>query len=408
MNSILKFFLVFAICIALLICCTACEQYPNSEKISSDKTDYDANSSVEHLFSNNEDIPADTYIDYGYPFSEGLAFIGLSGEIGSIYSKTTYCINENGKIVFELAGRYTPVTNFINGKAILQKDSSEYFICDKNGKLKTADDFGADRFEVGSDKAGYIELVNTVTDYVGSFDKTAVANLDGDIIVDYKELRKNEHYAYYDGFICLEKDEEIQCYWDISTGAFYADGSNFVVPTKYASDWWQRGNRTAYEDVRTGKKVIDLNEYKDTIELYDFKNGYAPVLFTSVDSGNNAKIYFTALQENGEFYYEPICIETIKAPDGTEFTPSSVFDVIHNGDTVVALIGCYWKGQKSTEDRKGIQIVIFDTDGFVSNAFLEGSFRNAELSEDILLMRKFDLSYGFETYYYDLDGKLLF
>lgn len=427
----MKNVLAFAMAVLILMTSAGCadldlkasnkqkNEEDSSNKFPWDETQYSENESdsndsfvMEDVFNKTEGIPADTYIEYGYPFSEGLAFVTLEGDIGSTYSNTTYCINEKGRIVFELAGRYTPITGFINGKAVLR--DYDYFICDKKGNLKSAEDLGADRIELGNSEylvqAGYILLVKTVTNYAGSTDMTAIANLDGEIVVDYaEELNYMEYYKYYNGYIYLSDREEIECYWDLSTGVFHTDGSDFysVVPTKYNSDWWKIGFFNSYEDMRTGETVIDLDEYEDTINLNEFQNGYAPVMFTSTDSGNKSKIYFTVLQEDGSFCYEPICVETIKAPDGTEFTPESVSTVFHNGDTIVALIKCSWKGQKISENRKGIQIVIFDTDGLVSNAFIEGSFVGVQLSDDYLLMHKV-IDYKYEAYYYCLNGKLLF
>ena len=396
MYKIWKTLLLCLLCAALLLSCAACgdsSERSSSKKKRSDKdsdifdSDYDPN----YIVPGGKQLPDDVRIYNASPFSEGLAFVDLHNIDG-----VTYCINKKGEIVFEFEGQCFPYTDYLNGRVVLCANE-KYFVCDTSGNLTSLDDMGATlgatRIEVERGELldnGYFFLVKTQTDYTGSSDVTALANLQGDIIIDYtKDLNDKSELYFYNDVLCVGNSKsEIRCYWDLSNGSYHTDRSNFYIV--HPSDFWSVSGET-YRDERTGKTVLDLNEYEN-IELGEFRNGYAPVSFCINESSGDKKYYFTVLKESGNFCYEPIQIPEVKDANGKVITPGDgSLNKINRDENSFVL--------SFSSD----MIAVFDTKGLVSTAPIDYNDYYSRYSDGVLVYGTFP-----HYVYLDLDGKLLF
>lgn len=242
-------------------------------------------------------------------YSEGLAFV--KEKYGS---DKTNCIDKNGNIIFSIENiSGSDNSGFHNGWAMLKEydtesGKSKYILCDKLGNIKTAEELGGNSFIFNQEafEDGYILVKKTTTNYQGSIDELAVFNAELEKNVDFSEEmyeRYNQDWRfYYKGFLY---DYDLNCL-NLQTGAvgFLGDDLFFNVTLDNKSDLWD-SNDDFYYDFRDLNKIPIL--YKDdNAYSYAFVDGYAGVIFSVKDSQVGERNYFTIMDENGDYCFEPI------------------------------------------------------------------------------------------------------
>ena len=271
--------------------------------------------------------------DFG-DFSEGLAFVKLEGT-----NDKTFCINKKGEIVFTLEGNYNCGT-FHNGIAFIynsmQYGVTNVYICNTEGNLTSPADLGGTAFltvpyiyaaqPYDCFFGDYILITNTTTTFTGSATTLGIMNNELEYIVEPSEelyeLYKN-HYdtqrtQYYDGYLYQDNSNlyEDNRYLNLRTGE-----EGFDLQTMYdsiqiqnPSDLWKyqaNYNENGYKDERDNSVQIDLTQYEKTLyKAGPFENGTAPLVFRS-EGATGYQVFFTIMDEDGQFQFEPYAISSI-------------------------------------------------------------------------------------------------
>lgn len=279
-------------------------------------------------------------------YSEGLAFVTKDK-----YGSNPTCIDKNGNEVFSFEGGRV-LSGFHNGWAMLSKWNSEenkdiVFLCDKNGNVKTAEDLGGDAlvYRAGAFEDGYIFVEKTTTNYQGSIDEMAVFNSKMEKIVDFSSefyiCYYNVGNAYYNGYL-LGKYDSYDIYLNLKNGVLGIADFEFYdsLTVEHESDMWRVDSSWDYflydrrDETRT--RIIDLTDTNARIRSSNYKfvyynnygayysvgynDGYAGVVFKVEDSQVGKRNYFTIMDENGDYSFEPIetngIVEQIKNENG--------------------------------------------------------------------------------------------
>lgn len=283
-------------------------------------------------------------------YSEGLAFVKTDDD------SPLYCIDKSGKTVFTVDASYVG-SGFHNGLTLLMQ--KEPVLCDKTGKIITAQDLGGDslvcdNLEIFND--GFILVKKTTTSYKGSVDEIAVFNSKLEKIVDfsselYTAFIEDYNYngtCYYNGYLF---DRTItESVLDLRTGKISTNLSEWVktIELKNDYDFWRAGNHwngqftpandeeyfiydfrdelSSTEYYPTVTPVIDLSEYENVSVISQgyFGSGFvddvAALSFEVYDSEVGRRYYFTIMDKNGEFLFEPIetqgMVSSLKYDDG--------------------------------------------------------------------------------------------
>lgn len=314
--------------------------------------------SSEGTLDDNTSSKPISFYQFATGYSEGLAFVA-KGKHG--FNPT--CIDKNGNELFSFESG-TVLSGFNNGWAILSKWDYEeqkdvIFLCDKNGNIKTAEDLGGDAlvYREGAFEDGYIFVEKTTTNYQGSVDELAIFNSKLEKTVDFsKELHyycfsDDDYYNrwYYNGYLIINDAG----YIDLKNGKFALIEPGFYenLPLKNKTDFWDAGERYngrfssangeeyfIYDELYL--KELLISEYHPTItpliDLSDnksirlssrneatggaFIDGYAGAVFEVADSQVGGRTYFTMMDENGDYCFEPIetngIVEQIKGENG--------------------------------------------------------------------------------------------
>lgn len=349
----------------------------------------------------NEGVTGDDKIDlskitYSTTFSEGYAFVNLDKDLSK-----EYCIDKQGNVIFVLnVGVHGTTTGFHNGINLFGTDWQKYALCDKTGKIITAEDLGGTNILFWTSEpaqnyaisdafaAGYFFVEKNETTFESSTTKAAIFNSKLEKIADFSE----ELYAnyekfmtgeYYDGYLYKDLSEA----FDLRTGKVVPASNELLesINIAYPSDFWKHSGN-AYYDVLSGSNipVIDLTKHAETLSYAsDFKCGESYLIFRS-----NNVLFFTVLLENGEFAFEPIKIEgsslSVKRSEGK-------YAVMASGHGQVDLY---------TFDKSGKLAEI-------KNIANKNARLTLEMAENVIIVEAFDGAAT--TYkYYNFDLTLLF
>ena len=241
-------------------------------------------------------------------FSEGLAFVTMQEN-----EEITYCINQEGYIVFELdvaAGVLGEIRGtFVNGLALIDGG-----LCDKTGKITYPEDVGATAFSDLALDGNYIIAERITSDYNSSKKELGVMNTSFEWVLEPTEelyiatggisdIPLNTSCFYNNGWFYFDETKK---YLNLSTGEI-SEAVNQALPSK---QW--RGYDNSFYDY-DGNVMLDLSRY-NTLQLASycnfvngFINGKAPVRFINTETN---KYYFSLIDEQGELLFEPV--ETIK------------------------------------------------------------------------------------------------
>ncbi len=285
------------ICIALGLC--ACGSAQNG---SGNQATPSAGESISHSGKKVEGT-----ITKGSVFSEGLAFVLMNNDREKIY-----CINKEGYIVFEVSGdfsnTYALESLIFKGGYVLIMGNAY----DTKGNCTTPESVGATKFYHTAFEGGYILAEKTTADYSSTKKELGVMGTDFKWIVEPSEalyqklegyLRSLEalncEYYYYNDYICFGTQ-----FLNLKTGTL-TEKVDFEMPASTLIGYTDLTFRDKQENI-----VIDLSGLTNISWVLgcEYTNGKAPVLFNNTDAGT---LYFTFVNEKGEFLFEPKKIESM-------------------------------------------------------------------------------------------------
>lgn len=194
-------------------------------------------------------------------FYEGLAFVCIDGD-----KEKTYCINQDGYIVFELDKKLV-VNGKINEKFVNGFVKIENGLCDTKGKITYPEEVGATGFYDVALKGGYIIAEKVTSDYNSTKKEIGVMDTSFKWIVEpsekiYKAIADSllsssalntESYYHNDMVYYSEND----CYLNLKTGEICVQ-EPFPLP----SFAWKIYTDHTYRD---GKEniMLDLNQHQN-------------------------------------------------------------------------------------------------------------------------------------------------
>lgn len=256
-------------------------------------------------------------------YSEGLVFVKLKDD-----SQNLHCIDKSGKAVFSIVA--TEAEPFSNGLAFTSAG-----ICDKNGKITTAQDLGGTEFLHYDFAADYILVKKATTSFTGTVKELATFNTKFEKLVDFS----TDFYNLYNekcygkpikGFVPFNFEDK---YLDLFTGKV-EDGKEALyskVKVDRQSELWRKGGywgaydgfymyNSLDDNVGIGNfpertPVLDLSQdekYSTIDEIGDFRNGIAPVTFEVLGNNGYYVYYYTIMDEEGNFKFDPVLLGRLK------------------------------------------------------------------------------------------------
>lgn len=303
-------------------------------------------------------------------FFNGLAFVQYSDD------KNTYCIDKSGKQLFVLENCNIYDFAKFNTKIALiaTTNINEYILCDKQGKIYTAEDFSASRIVLDTDNHkqafldGYIILERREESYTGTKIEMSVIDSDFTTLVPFSvELAEIINSGimnvtgtnYYDGYLYnfAYKGTEATIL-DLRTGTQLSDTTQMKVSKTllayYADGTY--GHRfehlewgSIYNNL-TGEIVANVKEH-ESISQISFIGDIGLATYWT-DNG----IWFNIIEQNGTSKFEPIKADSqdisfdgetilvvsdagfVEKEDGTVYTSSlKTYDIKGNllGELVV-------------------------------------------------------------------------
>ncbi len=354
----MKKLLALILAALMLFSITACTTTKNNLGSNGDNTQNTVNNHEggdSNIPSNSNPSNSDDAVKIGKivtGYHEGLMFIENTTNMGM---HTISCIDKTGKTVFSIEASYI-ISGFHNGLAFVMRDKA--VLCDKTGKIITAQDLGGTSFDADNPKIfedGYILVNKTTTSFQGSVNEMAVFNSDLEKIVDfssdlYNWYNNDYQYngtTYYNGYLF---DRDITGgVLDLRTGERSQNLAVWVenMELKNETDFWLAGERwngtfstpngeiyfiydrrdylssSEYHPVIT--PVIDLSEAGGRIRSNNqigtgFVDGYAALVFEVMDSEVGERHYFTILDKDGNYCFEPVevagTIDEVKTENG--------------------------------------------------------------------------------------------
>lgn len=332
-----RFFATILVILAISML-TSCNTLPNDNQGSQDHQGKENHSNKSSVTINN--------ICSGY--HEGLMFITTSEP--SSYKQKISCIDKKGKTIFTIDA-VAIISGFHNGLALVAEDSGrydyEYVLCDKTGKITTPQQLGGDTFVMNKTEIfedGYILVKKTTTSYQGSVDEMAVFNSKLEKIVDFSselyDWYKNDYSyngtSYYNGY--LFDGGITKKVLDLRTGKRTENllewAKNLELRNKtdlwifnddFIYDYRDQVTANTYDPVLS--PIIDLSSYDNMriisqtpIKSPGYVDGYAALVFDTRDSNGGWCNYFTIMDENGNFCFEPLetqgVIQELKSDNG--------------------------------------------------------------------------------------------
>ena len=316
-------------------------------------------------------------------FSEGLALVALNGD-----KEKTYCINKEGYIVFEIDVRSVDATGEITGKFENGLALVGDVFCDAKGKVTTPEDVGATAFSDLALKNGYILAERVISDYSSAKKELGVMDTNFQWIVEPTEVL----YNATNGISMIPATTESFCFGDYA----YFDSTQKYVNLKtgkvtdslgeFPSDQWLNSQNAFYD--LDNNVMLDLSEHQ-TIDMpagSRFINGKAPVRFINRETN---KYYFTLVDENGQFAFEPI---------ETTFFQNFVYD----GNNILLLDQAIGPKKIRSYDLKGTMLGELNTESVAKNALV-----TCDVRENVIVLIA-GRNFKYTCFYYNSDFTKLF
>ena len=311
-----KFLYIFIGILAIILTSVLILSLFGGNNVSSTPNDTPSSETNDNQEKNNENNESNQQkkkisgaIETGTVFSEGLALVQLVEN-----KKTIYCIDKQGYIVFETTVEKTAsLTAFCNGYATINGK-----IYDHTGKSIAPEDVGATNFYLDNDivKYGYILATKITSDFNGSKKELGIFDKNFNWVVSPSEELYQGLFngagtlysvAFSNNYLYLPLYES---YLNILTGEILETEPEDFVSTQsdIATKYFSYVSDGTYID-KNNNIVIDLREY-DTLEYgWSFVNGKAVILFKNTISTYNYKYYYTIIDKDGVFAFDPVEID---------------------------------------------------------------------------------------------------
>lgn len=294
-------------------------------------------------------------ISYVTDFSNGLAFIQYTDD------QNIYCIDKTGEQLFSLEN--CNIYNFakFNDKIAMIETttSNEFLLCDKEGNLYKAEDFGASRIVLDTDNHkrafldGYIILERREESYTGTKIEMSVIDSDFNTLVpfsfDFAELLNSDSMnvngtGYCDGYLYYDKTIV-----DLRTGKKMSDRTQINVSAPTLSYWAYGSYGNIFEHLEwgdiynelTGEVFANVKE-SETISNITFVGDLGLATYHT-DNG----IWFNIIDQNGTSMFQPI-----KAPNS---------DILFDGETILVTNTCIIENEDKMD--YGLTLNSYDTFG---------------------------------------------
>lgn len=377
----MKKILSLLLALTFLVSLAACR---NNEVSSNDNNDTSTNSTdIKHT---GKKISGE--ITGASVFSDGLAFVCVDGN-----KEKTYCINEDGYIVFELEQKLvvnnTIYSKFINGLSLIPQG-----ICNTEGKVTTPEEVGATSFYSIAFEGGYILAEKITSDYSSSKKELGVLNKNFEWIVPLSEdlyssvenslsgLTSIDSKSFYSNdYIYFENTKN---YLDLKNGTI-AETANIPFP----SNAWKTFSDNTFRD-NNGNTILDLNKHDNIILLSGsrFNNKKAPVKFYNPDTNTN---FFTLIDESGNFLFEPVATNN----------NMSIADFNFDGETTLIINSTMGVDTIQSYNSNGELLGQLNTDTLGNMSY------HCDISDGIIVVRG-GLNNSKRCYYYNNDFTPLF
>lgn len=260
---------------------------------------------TENNESNQEKKKISGTIEAGTAFSDGLAFVRLQGN-----ENKTYCIDKEGYIVFEVdTEKNSSFSAFRKGYAEINGK-----IYDRTGKSISPQDVGATKFYLNFiEETGYILATKITSDFTGTKKELGILNENFDWIVSPSEELYQGLFTEYDNlYVATYSNPYLylpgsESYLNISTGEFLESKPEDFAPdpSGIALQYYTDGT---YRD-KNNNIVIDLREYDTLAFGGTFVNEKAVIVFLNRVSPYNYTYYYTIIDRNGMFAFDPVKID---------------------------------------------------------------------------------------------------
>lgn len=381
----MKKILALILVVAALLAMTACGGESNvaNPDNNTDVTTTTGGSGVQDVVIEHTGKKIEGKITGASVYSEGLAFVSVDNN-----KDKTYCINEEGYIVFELDFRTVDAmgkiySRFVNGLALVGDA-----ICDTKGNLTMPEDVGATTFCDIALEGGYIVAEKITSDYSSSKKELGVMNTKFEWVVNPSEdlynitggvsmIATSNNCFYYNDYFYFEGTK---VYLNLKTGETTEQIDNFP-----SSQWM--GSYKGFYDLNNNE-MLNLESY-ETLNMAigsSFIGGKAPVRFINTETN---KYYFTVINEAGEFLFEPI--ETIKFEK-----------FVYDGETILVLSNAVSAKTIVSYNLQGEKLGQIDTDTVATNHNF-----TCRLNDGIVVLNG-GSNFKYVNYYYNTDFTSLF
>lgn len=317
-----KKLIVGLLAMALMFCITGCATEKKSDEgLENSVIDNSENSenNDEPVVNNGNKIKGE--IEFGTEYTNGLAFVKINGD------NKNYCIDKKGNIIFDLTNIifnaddfqyvHSAVTTGFYNDITLISDSlrTKYItICDKTGKLTTAEELGVSYFLEDAFTDGYIITVTEgekmSDDKIGVLNHALewVVEPSSDIVkslgMDYGVSHSTRFYYDYilygiEGSVNIRTGE-------LSQENFRTKGKNIKAAV---SEHWTAKDDGYYDS--NGQLVIDITNSSElsstgfptvAIDGAKFVKGKSPIVFV-----NGRELHqFSLIDTEGNLQFQPV------------------------------------------------------------------------------------------------------
>lgn len=305
-------------------------------------------------------------------FSNGLAFLEYEND------DRLYCIDKNGNQIFALENCNIVQDPKFNKKIAMIRKANGCILCDKKGKIYTAEDFGASSIcmYLGPFLDGYIVLEREEESYKGTKVEMSIMDSDFTTLVPFStklaSTIKENHFDYYDGYFYNE-----DIILDLRTGSTLSKKEEMNVSPALLS-YWSKGSYATdskWKHLKGGDiynaitlEVVAKAEESEEISSVDFVGDVGLAFYYS-----DHIYWFNVITKDGKSRFQPI--------KGTPYTHDIEFD----GETIlVSYTGTFEKDGKTIH---GISLKTYNTDGnLLGEQFFDGDgvSGNVRLNEGVI------------------------
>ncbi len=344
--------IIFAILIMLPLVGCSNKAPSNINEADDSSGSFETSSNAEGVSTDSAKVDVNKISDIT-DFSNGLAFLEYEND------DRLYCIDKNGNQIFALENCYIVYSvdkqfPIFNKKIAMIEKANGYILCDKKGKIYTAEDFGASRI-CGYQEAfldGYIVLAREEESYKGTKVEMSIMDSDFTTLVPFStklaSTIEDNHFDYYDGYFYNE-----DIILDLRTGSTLSKKEDMNVSPALLS-YWSTGNYATDSKLKHLKggdiynaitlEVVANAEESEEISDVRFVGDVGLASYYS-----DHIYWFNVITKDGKPRFQPI--------KGTPYIEDIEFD----GETILVSDTCTF--EKDGKTIHGISLKTYNTDG---------------------------------------------